>query len=59
MSVGNYFKDYDDNAQMIFANLNHISISPRDGIISFKYCKLTKIPITIQDISDLGPYVYT
>ena len=59
VSVGNYFKDYDDNAQMIFANLNHISISPRDGIISFKYCKLTKIPITIQDISDLGPYVYT
>ena len=33
ITIEEYFKDYDDNIQMIFSRLNHISIVPKDGYL--------------------------
>lgn len=34
VSFNEYFKDYDDNAKMVFANLNHIGLVLKDGILN-------------------------
>lgn len=39
ISYSDYFKDYDDNATMLFATLNHISIVPVDGYLPLHILK--------------------
>lgn len=50
VSIKDYFKMYDDNIEMRFKNLNHISVSPKNGIIPFSYCDKIAIPVTRSDV---------
>lgn len=45
-----YFNNYDDNASMRFAAMNHISISPKMCYIPKEYFVSIPIPNTIEDI---------
>jgi len=45
-----YFGRYDDNGQILFASLNHISISPKTCFISLQHWTKIEIPTRIEDI---------
>lgn len=57
IDIEKYYSYYDDKAKLLFANLNHISISPINGIIPFRLLNIIPQLDDFSSIEELSKWI--